>query len=256
MSIHIDAQGKIALITGASGKLGGTMAKTLAAAGADIALHYFHNFDAAQAVANEIKNMGRRCTLVQGPVADQSSVQSIKAQIEEALGAVDILVLNAVSQIHPWRNLLDESEERVRDQFESCSLQTLHMCQAFVPTMCANSWGRVIGISTECIMQLYPTQSAYVAAKRGMDGMLRILANEVGEHEVTVNQVAPGWINSDNSDDQNEGAQGYIKKNSKMGRRASDQDVANSVAFLASDLARSVTGQWISVSCGSASPRV
>ena len=256
MSIQIDCQGKIALITGASGKLGGTMAKTLAAAGADIALHYFHNVDAAKSLAAEIEAMGRRCILVQGPVADQTSVQAIKASIEEALGSVNILVLNAVSQIHPWRNVLEETEERVRDQFESCSLQALHMCQAFVPTMCEHGWGRVIGISTECIMQLYPTQSAYVAAKRGMDGILRILANEVGEHEVTVNQVAPGWINSDNSDDQNDGAQGYINKNSKMGRRASDQDVANSVTFLASDLARSVTGQWISVSCGSVSPRV
>ena len=256
MSVEINCSNKIAFVTGASGKLGGTMARTLAESGADVALHYNSNIAPVEALAKEITGMGRRCVLVNGSVSDVDAIQNMKQAIESALGTVNILVLNAVSQIHPWRTVLEETEERVRDQFDSCSLQALHMCQAFVPSMCDNGWGRVIGISTECIMQLDQTQSAYVAAKRGMDGILRVLANEVGENEVTVNQVAPGWIKTDSSDIHDEQGQGYIAKNSKMGRRATDQDIANCVTFLASDLARSITGQWISVSCGSVVPRV
>ena len=166
--------------------------------------------------------------------------------------------MHAVSQIHPWKTVLEESEERFLNQVHSCSLQALHISQAFVPQMCDKGWGRVIGISTECIMQLEPTQSAYVSAKRGMDGLLRVLANEVASQGVTVNQVAPGWINSDGLDPEEDAkiAKGYIKKHSPMGRRATDQDIANCVTFLASDLARSMTGGWIPVSCGSVQPRV
>ena len=257
MNLPIDCSEKTAFVTGASGKLGGCMALTLAKAGADVVLHYFSNPDPVTEIANQITGLGRKAYTVKGDISKQADIQTIKLDVLDNVGQVDILVLNAVSQIHPWRPVLEENEERITNQFESCSLQALHMCQAFVPGMCERNWGRVIGISTECIMQLYPTQSAYVAAKRGMDGILRVLASEIGEQGVTVNQVAPGWIDtSDNPPDNSGNDQAYIDKNSVMGRRATPQDVANSVAFLASDLARSITGHWIPVSCGSVQARV
>ena len=103
-------------------------------------------------------------------------------------------------------------------------------------------------------MQCAPTQSAYVAGKRGMDGVLRVLAREVGEHGVTVNQVAPGWTISENSPD-SEATAGY-RARVPLQRRGTDQDIANAVAFLASDLAAFITGVYLPVCGGNVMPRI
>src|SRR5213592_3384177 len=122
-------------------------------------------------------------------------------------------------------------------QFRASVFQNVLMVQAFVPEMIRHRYGRFIAISTECVMQHLPGQSAYVAGKRGMDGVLRVLAKEIGSYQITVNQVAPGWMISDKyrgtSDEQNEG----YSRNVPLRRRGYDQDIANAVAFLASDLA-------------------
>jgi 3-oxoacyl-[acyl-carrier protein] reductase len=111
-------------------------------------------------------------------------------------------------------------------------------------------------INTECAMQCHETQSAYVSGKRGMDGVLRALAREVGPHQITVNQVAPGWIRSvgQSQDDQPE-HQAY-KAKVPLRRRGSEQDVANTVAFLASDLAGFITGAYIPVCGGNVMPTI
>jgi len=112
----------------------------------------------------------------------------------------------------------------------------------------------VIAINTECAMQNFPNQSAYVAGKRGMDGVLRVLAREVGQHQVTVNQVAPGWMLSKAASSQNND-EAYIQQ-VPLKRRGTDHDVANLVAFLASDLAGFISGQYISVSGGNVMPAI
>ncbi len=128
------------------------------------------------------------------------------------------------------------------------------MAQTFVPAMQARGWGRVIGINTECSLQNTPTQAAYVAGKRGMDGVLRVLAREVGPQQVTVNQVAPGWMISEDVPD-DDTASAY-REGVPLRRRGTDQDVANLVAFLASDLAAFISGQFISVSGGNVMPAI
>lgn len=256
MSLMIDCRNRVAFVSGSSGKLGGTMARMLAEAGADVALHAFSRPERLRPLAAHIAQLGRKSCEIQGNVSDATDVARMRAKVEEALGPVDILVINAVSQLRPWLPVLEETSDRLQDQFNSCSLQTLHLTQAFVPTMCERGWGRVIGISTECIMQLFAKQGAYVCGKRGMDGLLRVLSKEVGPANVTVNQVAPGWIDTGETPDRSAASLAYIEKQSAMGRRATDIDVANTVAFLASDLARSITGCWIPVSCGSVQPRV
>ena len=130
------------------------------------------------------------------------------------------------------------------------------MAQAFVPAMIAKRWGRVIGISTECVMQNHPTQSAYVAGKRGMDGVLRCLAREVGEHQVTVNQVAPGWMISDRDRSAHSEVQAGYTASVPLQRRGVDQDIANAVAFLASDLAGFISGAWLPVCGGNVMPSI
>jgi len=122
--------------------------------------------------------------------------------------------------------------------------------------MISRAWGRVIGINTECSMQCFPTQSAYVAGKRGMDGVLRVLAKEVGKHQITVNQVAPGWMISENLPEDTEETHIAYKEKVPLRRRGNEQDVAHIVVFLSSDLANFITGAFIPVCGGNVMPAI
>jgi 3-oxoacyl-[acyl-carrier protein] reductase len=130
------------------------------------------------------------------------------------------------------------------------------MARAFVPDMIRRRYGRIIAISTECAMQLLPGQSAYVAGKRGMDGVLRVLAREVGAHQITVNQVAPGWTITDYVRQEGTQRQAAYESAVPLKRRGEDQDIANVVAFLASDLAGYITGAFIPVCGGNVMPAI
>jgi 3-oxoacyl-[acyl-carrier protein] reductase len=177
----------------------------------------------------------------------------MKTEINKMLGAPDIIINNAVIQ-YAWANVLEQPQADYEGQFRSCVLHNVLMAQAFVPAMLAKNWGRVIAINTECAMQNFPNQSAYVAGKRGMDGVLRVLAREVGQHQVTVNQVAPGWIMSEAASS-HDNDDWYVQQ-VPLKRRGTGQDVANLVAFLASDLAGFISGQYISVSGANVMPAI
>ena len=253
--LSINLAGKIAVVTGASGELGRVMCRTLADCGADIAIHYFRNKQKAEALAAEIENKGRKTTLVQANVTNQESVFTMRERIVETLGTPHIIVNNAVIQ-YSWTNVLEQSIDDYESQFQSCILHNVLMAKAFVPAMIEANYGRVIGINTECAMQTFKNQSAYVAGKRGMDGVLRILAKEIGEHRITVNQVAPGWTISDR--DRKSGLERQESYESKvpLNRRGTDQEIANVVAFLASDLASYITGVYLPVCGGNVMPRI
>ena len=148
----------------------------------------------------EARGLGVRAISVQGDITQQADVQAMRERIETELGSPDILVNNAVIQ-YDWTSVLTQPLADYEGQFRSSVLHNVLMAQVFVPAMIERGWGRVIGINTECAMQNLPTQSAYVAGKRGMDGVLRVLAREVGEHQITVNQVAPGWMISEDKPD-------------------------------------------------------
>lgn len=253
--LHMDLTGKRALVTGASGELGRVMALTLARCGADLAIHYFRNEFQAKRVAEQVRALGRNAIVVQADATQESSVQAMHRCIEENLGPIQILVLNAVTQ-YTWKTLLEQDAQDYIDQFESTVLQTVHLCKAFVPSMVDQNFGRVIGINTECTMQCLPTQSAYVAGKRGMDGVFRVLAREVGSHQITVNQVAPGWTVSEKDRIAGTVEQTRYEQGVPLHRRGTDQDVANAVAFLASDLASFITGAYIPVNGGNVMPTV
>jgi 3-oxoacyl-[acyl-carrier protein] reductase len=175
----------------------------------------------------------------------------MRERIATELGDPDVVVNNAVIQ-YQWKNLLEQSEEDFESQFRSCVLQNVLMAKAFVPAMISKRWGRVIAINTECSMQCFTGQSAYVSGKRGMDGALRVLAKEIGEHGITVNQVAPGWMMSEDS---HADAPAYSER-VPLRHRGTDQDIANAVAFLASDLARFITGAYIPVCGGNVMPTI
>src|SRR6188472_3967194 len=162
--LKIDLSGKLALLTGASGQLGRVMARTLAECGADLVLHYHQDRAGIERVEEEVRGLGRSALSVQADIGTRAGVQHI-VDVAHKLGDPDILVINAVQQIHPWSSVLEESIDDYESQFRTCVLQTVYLVQAFVPALQRKGWGRVIGINTECTMQMFETQSAYVAGK-------------------------------------------------------------------------------------------
>jgi 3-oxoacyl-[acyl-carrier protein] reductase len=254
--MKIDLSGKLALVTGAAGELGREITRALASCGADVVIHYQSSNAKADALAAEIRASGRRAIAVQADVGDAASVDAMRETIHAAVGEPDIVVANAVAQIHPWQTVLEESIQDYESQFRTCVLQNVFLAKAFMPAMIRKGWGRVIAINTECVMQCTSTQSAYVAGKRGMDGLLRVLAREVGPYQITVNQVAPGWTVSERDRQAGSQSQPQYEQNVPLRRRGTDQDVANAVAFLASDLASFITGVYLPVCGGNVMPTI
>lgn len=253
--MQIDLKGKVAVVTGATGELGRVMVRTLAGCGADVAIHYLRNRERAEMLLAEVQALGVRGMIVQADITDQPSVLAMQAAIVGTLGDPAIIVNNAVSQYN-WTSVLEQDPADYESQFRSCVLHNVFMIKAFVPAMISRGWGRVIGINTECSMQAAQSQSAYVSGKRGMDGVLRVLAKEIGEHAITVNQVAPGWTVSDKYRQDGTERNVEYEKNVPLKRRGEDQEIANVVAFLASDLASFITGAYIPVCGGNVMPTI
>lgn len=253
--MKLDLSGKTALVTGGAGQLGRVMVRTLSECGADVIIHYHSSSAKAEELVKDIRTEGRKAIAVQADVTKLESVAAMKEQIAKDFSLPDIIVANAVVQ-YEWKSVLEQSPEDYVSQFESCVLQSVYLAKTFVPHLIEQRYGRVIGINTECSMQNFPGQSAYVAGKRGMDGVYRILAKEVGEHNITVNQVAPGWTISDRDrENGTERSEGY-EKNVPLKRRGTDQEIANAVAFLASDLSSYITGAYIPVCGGNVMPAI
>lgn len=251
--MEINLSGKIAVVTGATGELGRAMVLTLAACGADVVIHYHQNQKQAEKLMQEVSSCSVKAICVQADITDYNSVMVMRDIVVKKLGKPDIIVDNAVIQ-YPWKTIMEQAPEDYESQFRSSVMQNVLMAKAFIPYMMEKKYGRFIGINTECAMQNAVTQSAYVSGKRGMDGVLRVLAKEVAEYQITVNQVAPGWTISDkdrlNGTDKNT----EYEKTVPMKRRGTDQEVANLVAFLASDLAGFTTGAYIPVNGGNVMP--
>ena len=243
--LELDLNGKTALVTGASGELGRVIARTLAECGADVAVHYNGSRERAEQTAQSVRALGRRALIV------QAMQQTIRSQ----LGVTDLIVANAVIQ-YRWTSILEQDLADFQSQFDSCAMQTVHLAKAFLPDMIAQHYGRFVAINTECAAMAEAGVGAYTAGKRALDGIVRVLAKEVGCHGITVNQVAPGWtISERDRTDHTEEAPDY-DKTVPLGHRGTDQDIANMTAFLLSDLAKFTTGAYIPVSGGRVMPAI
>ena len=245
--MKIDLTDKTALVTGSSGQLGRVMARTLAASGANVAVHYQNNKTMAEEIAGEI---GGKSLAVQADITNEESVNNMKEVINKALGPVHIVVNNAVVQ-YVWTSILEQNLADFNSQFETCTMQSVLTAKAFIPDMIKAGGGRFIGINTECSALCNANSGAYAAAKRGMDGLYRVLAKEVGANGVTVNQVSPGWTISDRDRENGTEIAPHYSDKIPLNRRGSDQEIANVVLFLASELSSYVTGVNIPV-CGGA----
>lgn len=253
--LTIDLSGKKALVTGATGQLGRVISRTLGKAGADVAICYQKNHDMAEFLKNEIaEEYGVRTAMARANVRDLDSVLEMREALQKDFGMPDILVNCAVSPC-TWEPILEQSIEMYQDQFETTVLHHVIMLKAFVPAMAEKGYGRVIGLNTECAMQCFSGQSAYAAGKRGMDAVYRALVKELGASGVTVNQIAPGWMISDQEREKgNADTGGVYAAKVPLGHRGEDQDIADAVAFLASDMAKFITGVYLPVAGGNVMP--
>ncbi|GHU03678.1 beta-ketoacyl-ACP reductase [Spirochaetia bacterium] len=247
--LELDLRGKVAYVSGSTGQLGRVMVKTLVSCGAAVAVHYHKNREKAEELVRMITSGGGKALAVQADITDPDSMKALALALRQGLGDPDIVVNNAVSQ-YQWTSILEQDIDDFTDQFETCVRQNVLSAKTFIPAMMEKGGGRFIGINTECSALCKAGSGAYASAKRGMDGLYRVLAKETGPRGVTVNQVAPGWTVSDKDrENHTENAPDYTR-DVPLGRRGVDQEIANTVAFLASPLASFITGVCIPVSGG------
>jgi 3-oxoacyl-[acyl-carrier protein] reductase len=242
-------------VTGASGDLGRVIARTLAVCGAHVIVHYHRREANALNLVEEIRGLGVRSCALPADVASMDSVIALRDEAVRAVGEVDIVICNAVSW-HTKVSVLDLPLDEFEAVHRTCVLQVVTLAKAFAPAMIRRRWGRFVGISSEVAMQALPNTGPYTAGKRGMDGVIRVLAHELGEHQITVNQVAPGWIVTDKDRNSHTERCEPYEWHVPLRRRGFDYDVANAVAFLSSDLAEFITGAYIPVCGGNVMPAI
>jgi 3-oxoacyl-[acyl-carrier protein] reductase len=252
----IDLSGRTIVVTGATGDLGRTMARTAVGYGANVAVHFLKNSEKAEELVTEFRAKGVKAIACQADITVEADVNRMAETVHAELGNVWGIVNNAVIQ-YEWKHVLAQDLADFESQFRSCTMHNVLMAKAFLPKMIDGAaGGRVVAISTECATECFAGMAAYSGGKRGMDGVLRCLMREVGKHGITVNQVAPGWTIGDRwRSEEHEPPTGYINQ-VPLGRRGTDQEIANVVAFLLSDLASFVHGAWIPVDGGKAIPAI
>ena len=241
-----DLSGKTALVTGASGGIGGPIARALHGQGAFVVLSGTR-MDALQALAGEL---GGRTASISCDLADPPSVDGLIGLAEAAGGQVDILVANAgITRDGLMLRMKDEDWEAVlRVNLESY----FRLSRAALRGMMKRRWGRIIGITSVVGVTGNPGQANYAASKAGMIGFSKSLAQEVATRNVTVNCVAPGMIASPMTDALNEQQKSTILGRIPAGRLGAGEDVAAACVYLASEEAGYVTGQTLHVNGGMA----
>ncbi|BDV32701.1 MULTISPECIES: 3-oxoacyl-[acyl-carrier-protein] reductase [Methylocystis] len=241
-----DLSGKTALVTGASGGIGKDIARGLVAAGATVALSGTRR-EALEALAAEI---GGTTHVVPCNLADKEDAEKLVPAAEAAMGGVDILVNNAgVTRDMLFMRLKDEDWNTVLDINLTAAFR---LSRAVLRGMMKKRFGRIIGITSVVGVTGNPGQGNYAAAKAGMIGMSKSLAGEVASRGVTVNCVAPGFIESPMTDGLTDAQKERILSAVPAGRLGTGADVAAAVVYLASAEAGYVTGQTLHVNGGMA----
>ena len=238
--------GRRALVTGASGDIGGAISRALHAAGASVALSGRRR-EALETLASEL---GERSQAVPADLADPAAANALIKETESALGGLDILVNNAgLTRDNLALRIKDEDWQAVLDVNLGAPFK---LTRAALRSMMKNRWGRIINITSIVGLTGNPGQANYAAAKAGLVGMTKSIAQEVASRGITVNCVAPGFIESAMTDALPEDTRARLAAAIPAERLGRGEDVAACVVFLASEEAAYLTGQTLHVNGGMA----
>ena len=247
----LNLNNKVALITGASRGIGAATALTFAEAGASLVLNYLNHEAEAIRVADLARSRGAAVTTVRADVSRFEDVRHLFDVAQNEFGRVDVVVANA----GVWTGgAIDELDEAQWDETIDVNLKGVYACCHFAArAMKPSNSGRIITVSSTAGQRGEAFHSHYAASKGGIISLTKSLASELGGYGITVNCVAPGWVDTELSAvplrDSREFAN--IVRSIPLGRVATAEDVAGAIVFLASDLARHITGEVVNVNGGS-----
>lgn len=239
-----DLSGKRALVTGASGGIGGAIARALHAGGAHVAL----SGTRAEALEDLASELGERASVCPADLSDSDSVEALAKDAAATMGGVDILVNNAgITRDQLLMRMKDVDWDSVmRVNLESC----MRLSRACLRGMMKARWGRILSVTSIVGVTGNPGQSNYAASKAGMIGFSKSLAQEVAARGITVNCIAPGFIDSPMTDALSDAQKENLLGRIPAGRLGEGRDIAAGAVYLASDEAEYVTGQTLHINGG------
>lgn len=242
---------RVAVVTGGAAGIGAAISEKLALAGARVAIWDIRIKD-AQALAASIEKAGGKAIACQVDVSDRAQIQAALAQVREQLGAVGILVNNA--GVSPEQDFVDISEQDWDRVFDINLKGTFFCTQEMIGDMMDARWGRIINISSSSAQSGARRMVHYAATKGGVIAFTKSLAQEMGPFGITVNNVPPSTVLTEGlkavEDRLEGGIEGYVKRTIPVNRVGQPEDIANAVAFLASEESGYITGLTLSVNGG------
>ncbi|MDP8939800.1 MAG: 3-oxoacyl-[acyl-carrier-protein] reductase [Actinomycetota bacterium] len=240
--------GRVAVVTGGGRGIGRAIAVRLAREGANVAVVYRSNDDAAEETAALVRKAGVGCETFKGDVASPEDVQSIFKGIAEAFGRLDILVNNAgVTR----DNIMLRMKEEEFDEVLRTNLKGTYLCtRAVLRGMVRARWGRIVNVTSVVGLVGNAGQANYAASKAGIIGFTKSVAREVAQRGITANAVAPGYVETELTGGLDESVKEQIRAQIPAGRIGEPEEIADAVAFLVGEGASYLTGQTIAVDGG------